>query len=115
MENNIYSYKCKKCGTIHYPYKMVCKGCGKNKHDEFDLVPIAKKGKLLTFTDLYTLPSVYEQVKLTFGIVELEDGIRIIGQLDIAKPKIGMKVKGEVKTVRQDTYDKKLGMVFTKE
>ncbi len=115
MELNIYAYKCKKCGCVHYPYKTICKNCGKNAHNEFDLVPIAKKGKLLTFTDLYTLPSVYEKIKLTFGIVELEDGIRIIGQLNIKKPKMGMKVKGKVEVVREDTYDKKFGMVFSEE
>ena len=44
--------------------------------------------------------------------VELEDGNRITGQLEIPSPKIGMTVKGTVKVVRSDDYNKYLGMVF---
>jgi uncharacterized OB-fold protein len=51
-------------------------------------------------------------VKLSLGIVELDDGIRVTGQLKMAEPKIGMKVKGEVEVVRKDDYNKYLGMVF---
>ena len=45
-------------------------------------------------------------------IVELEGGIKITGQLKMDEPKIGMKVKGEVEVVRNDEYDRYLGMVF---
>jgi uncharacterized OB-fold protein len=43
-----------------------------------------------------------------------EHADRSTGQLDIENPKIGMAVKGEVKVVRSDEYDKYLGMVFSK-
>jgi hypothetical protein len=33
--------------------------CGENDHNEFDIVPLAKQGKLLTFTHLYSLPADY--------------------------------------------------------
>jgi len=114
MEKNIYAYKCKRCGHVHYPYRTICKQCGRNDHNEFDIVPLSKKGKLITFTHLYTLPADYETVKLTLGIVELDDGQKITGQLRIEEPKIGMKVKGEVEIVRKDEYNKYLGMVFYK-
>jgi uncharacterized protein len=112
MELNIYAYKCRKCGELHYPYKTVCKKCGDNAHNEFDIVPLPKNGKLLTFTTLYTLPSDYAVVTLALGIVELENGNRITGQLNIKNPKIGMKVNGKVEVVRKDEYKKHLGMVF---
>jgi uncharacterized OB-fold protein len=73
---------------------------------------MARTGKLLAFTHLYTLPGDYETVKLTLGIVELDDGLRITGQLGIENPAIGMKVKGEVDIVRRDDYNKYLGMIF---
>ena len=114
MERKIYAYKCKRCGQLHYPYKTICKKCGDNDHNEFDIVPLANKGKLLTFTHLYTLPADYERVTLTFGIVELEDGMRMTGQLKMKEPKIGMKVKGEVDVVREDDYNKFYGMIFDK-
>jgi len=75
-------------------------------------VPLSKKGKLVTFTHLYTLPADYETVKLTLGIVALEDGNKITGQLNIKEPKIGMQVMGKVEVVRKELYEKRLGMVF---
>jgi len=91
---------------------MVCKKCKKNDFFEFEPVPLPKKGKLLTFTDVYTLPPAFSVEKLPLGIVELENGMRILGQLRIPQPKIGMKVRGEVDVVRQEEYDKYYGMVF---
>jgi len=112
MELNIYAYKCKRCGQIHYPYKTICKNCGVNDYNEFDIVPLPKKGKLLTYTILYNPPSDYEVVTLMLGIVELEGGQRITGQLNIKNPKIGMKVEGKVEVVRREEYKKHLGIVF---
>ncbi|HUN65194.1 MAG TPA: OB-fold domain-containing protein [Bacteroidota bacterium] len=112
MEMNIYGYKCRRCGQIHYPYKTICKKCGENDHNEFDIVPLPKKGTLLTYTTLYNPPSDYEVVTLVLGIVELEGGHRITGQLKIREPKIGMKVRAGVEQVRSDEYRKHYGMVF---
>jgi len=112
MEMNIYAYKCKRCGHVQYPYRTLCRNCKDNDHNEFDIVPLSKKGQLVTFTHLYTLPADFETVRLTLGIVELEDGNRITGQLNIKEPVIGMKVTGEVQIVRQEMYEKRLGMVF---
>jgi uncharacterized OB-fold protein len=116
MNRDILGYKCRKCGTVHYPNRTRCKNCG---HVEwvgaditYDPVPLPKDGTLLTFTRLYALPPDFEMVHLTLGIVELTGGQRITGQLRIADPKIGMKVKGEVEPVRKDEYHKYFGMVF---
>jgi uncharacterized OB-fold protein len=112
LEKNIYAYKCQRCGHVHYPYRTICKNCGDNQHNEFDIIPLAKTGKLITLTHLFTLPADFETAKLTLGIVELDDGQRITGQLKIKDPEIGMRVKGEVEVVRKDDYNKYLGMVF---
>jgi uncharacterized OB-fold protein len=93
---------------------MVCKKCKKNDTFEFDIVPLPKKGKLLTFTEVYALPPAYEMEKLPIGIVELENGLKMTGQLRIPNPKMGMKVKGEVEVVRDEEYDQFYGMVFSK-
>jgi len=112
MNREIYAYKCKRCGTMHYPFRMVCKECKQNDFFEFDPVPLPKSGTLLTYTKVYNLPAQYEVATLGLGIVELENGMRILGQLEIDNPKIGMAVKGEVEVVRQETYDDFYGMVF---
>ncbi|HRY30738.1 MAG TPA: OB-fold domain-containing protein [Elusimicrobiota bacterium] len=112
---DIYAYKCRKCGHVNYPYRLVCKKCRGNEHEEFDPVPLPKKGRLLTFTRLHTLPADFLVATLSLGIVELENGVRITGQLNIPEPAIGMKVKGEVEPVRTDEFRKHYGMVFSAE
>ena len=112
MEMNIYAYKCKRCGQVQYPYRTICKGCHDNDHNEFDIVPLAKKGTLVTFTQLYNPPADFELVFLSLGIVALEDGNKITGQISIKNPKVGMSVVGKVEAVRQDGYTTQYGMVF---
>ncbi len=112
MARDIYAYKCQHCGTLHYPFRMVCKNCKANDFFEFDQVPLPKTGKLLTFTHVYNLPAEYDVAKLGLGIVELDNGMRITGQIDIDNPKMGMKVQGSVEVVRRETYDDFYGMVF---
>jgi len=116
MQRDILAYKCRRCGNLHYPYRMRCRKCG---HVEFvgadvvfDVVPLPKNGKLLTFTELYALPPDFEVVNISLGIVELENGMRITGRLKIPEPKMGMKVRGAIEVVRQDEYTKHYGMVF---
>ena len=112
MAREIYAYRCRKCGELHYPYRMVCKKCRENEHNEFDPVPLPKSGTLLTFTRLHTLPGDYAVMTLLLGIVELENGMRITGQLKLAEPRMGMKVRGEVEVVRESGYDRHHGIVF---
>ena len=112
MELNIYAYKCKRCGHVQYPYRTICANCHENDHNEFDIVPLPKTGQLVTFTQLFNPPSDFSTVSLWLGIVELEGGHRITGQLNIEEPKAGMKVRGEVEVVRRDEYNKYFGMVF---
>ncbi len=92
---------------------MVCKNCKENDFFEFDVEPLPKKGKLLTYTTVYTLPAQYDVATLGLGIVELENGLRMLGQLEIDEPALGMEVVGEVEVVRQEPYDDYYGMVFT--
>jgi len=112
MQRDIYAYPCRKCAHLHYPFRMVCKECRQNNFFEFDIVPLPKKGKLLTFTKVHNLPAEFEVPTLGLGIVELDNGLRITGQLEVEDPKIGMAVEGEVKVVRKSAYDKFYGMVF---
>ena len=113
MAREIYAYRCQRCGTLHYPFRMVCKNCKENDFFEFDPVPLPKTGTLLTYTTVYTLPAQYDVATLGLGIVELENGIRMLGQLEIDEPEIGMAVSGEVDVVRKEPYDDYYGMIFT--
>jgi len=110
----IYSYKCKKCGQLHYPYRMICANCGKNEHDEFEQIPLPKNGTLITYTFLHNPPQDFAVSKLCLGIIELENGLKMTGQLKMNDPKIGMKVTGKVEVVRSAEFKTQYGMVFYK-
>lgn len=112
MQRDIYAYKCRKCGHLHYPFRMVCRQCRQNGFFEFDIEPLPKRGRLLTYTKVYNLPAEFEVPTLGLGIVELENGVRITGQLDVEDPTMGMAVQGEVNVVRKSAYDLFYGMVF---
>jgi uncharacterized OB-fold protein len=70
------------------------------------------RGTLLTFTRVHNLPAEYEVETLGLGVVELEEGVRVTGQIDINEPTMGMKVVGTVDIVRHETYDDYWGVVF---
>ncbi len=116
MQRAILGYKCRKCGQVHYPYRMRCKKCGHTPwvgaDVVFDPVPLPADGKLLTFTRVFALPPDFEAVSLSLGIVELSNGMRLTGQLRCEEPKIGMKVIGRVEVVRTEDYKKYHGVVF---
>jgi uncharacterized OB-fold protein len=112
MAREIYAYRCRLCETMHYPFRMVCSGCKQNEFFEFDTVPLPKSGTLLTYTKVYNLPAQYEVATLGLGIVELENGMRMLGQLEIDDPTIGMAVQGTVEVVREEPYEDFYGMVF---
>ena len=58
------------------------------------------------------MPAQYEVATLGLGIVELENGMRMLGQLEVDEPVIGMPVLGAVEVVREEPYDSYYGMVF---
>ena len=112
MERKLYGYKCPKCGHIHYPYRMRCRKCQQTEYTDFEPVPLPTRGKLLTFTRVHNLPADFMVATLGLGIVELENGVRVLGQLRVANPAAGMPVAGKVEEVRRDDYNQFYGMVF---
>jgi uncharacterized OB-fold protein len=71
--------KCKKCGHIEFPPRLVCSKCG---HREFEPVTLKKSGTLLTYTIIYTPAEAFAmQAPFAVGIVELDDGVRLTTQI----------------------------------
>ena len=80
MTRSVLAARCKGCGKLAYPTHFYCPDCGKT---EFEGVPVEGEGTLVTFTRAYALSLDYTQRYLPLGIVELDQGIRATGQLDI--------------------------------
>jgi len=101
--------KCTSCGTVNYPKRLVCKKC---KGESFETVAVGGVGKVLTYTDVYALAIDYETRYLRLAIVELEDGLRVTGQLLDENPKLGKRVKTTIGIVREPGDKPILGLQF---
>jgi uncharacterized OB-fold protein len=120
-EKEVYAYKCPECGTLYHPVPMVCNKCH-NRRDpsgvlfsSWDRVPLSGlRGKLLTWTRLYALPTGYQDASLLFGIVELENGLRASGRLLVDEPRVGMEIIAGVGLVRERIGRDVYGFMFTK-
>jgi uncharacterized OB-fold protein len=92
--------KCKKCGYISFPPRLICPQC---QNREFEETKLADKGKVLTFTVIRVPPQQFvDQAPYAVGIVELDDGVKLTGQIvdcDFEDLKIGKRVKIEFRKI----------------
>ena len=86
--------KCKQCGHISFPPRLVCPKC---KSKNFETVQLSREGKILTFTIIRVGPDKFsKETPYVVAIIELNDGVRLTAQVadcDIDKVAIGDKVK----------------------
>ena len=92
--------KCKNCDIIFFPPRLICPECKKR---EFEETRLAEKGKILTYTIIRVPPRQFvDQAPYAVGIVELDDGVKLTGQIvdcDFEDLKIGQKVKLEFRKI----------------
>ena len=88
--------RCKECGKIHFPPRIVCASCGARKFEKHIL---SDKGKVLTYTIIRVPPAPFkDQSPYAVGIVELDDGVKLTGQIvdcPFEEIKAGQRVKLE--------------------
>jgi scaffold protein (connect acetoacetyl-CoA thiolase and HMG-CoA synthase) len=86
--------KCKKCGQVYFPLRLICPEC---KSQQFEILKLNPEGKLLTYTIIRVASDKFSiQAPYAVGIVELNDGVKLttqIADVDFDKIKIGMKLK----------------------
>jgi uncharacterized OB-fold protein len=95
-ENRLLGLKCKGCGAITTPPKIVCRQCSGS---DMEVVELKGSGRIKTFTTVFVASEGREEeVPYTIVIVELDDGPWVMGNLDGIDPKeasmelIGKKV-----------------------
>ena len=107
-QNKILGLKCKDCGTITVPPKMVCEKCTSTN---MDVIELKGGGKIQTFTTVY-VPAGGREAEAPYitVIVELDEGPWIMGNLDGVDPEkasmdlIDRKVKMGYKICPDDIY-----------
>lgn len=95
--------KCKKCGFIALPWRLICPECGSQ---EFQKIKLSGKGKLQTFTITRVAPTGFgDQVPYAVGIVEMEEGVRLMGQITDCDPealKIGDSMVTKFRRINEE-------------
>ena len=109
MSKGVFGARCTSCGTVSYPTREVCPNC---RNETFEALEIGGEGKILTYTDVYALAIDYETRYLRLAIVELDDGIRVTGQLLDDDPKLGKRVKSTIGVVREPGDKPIMGLQF---
>jgi uncharacterized OB-fold protein len=71
--------QCTKCQAKFFPPRLICPEC---QSQEFEDAKIEEKGELLTYTIIRVPPHQYaDQAPYAVGIVELDDGVKLTGQI----------------------------------
>ena len=105
----ISAHRCGDCGKRTYVRHSHCPAC---KGTSFDEATVSGEAKLLTFTRVHALSLAYEDLHITLGIVEFEDGCRAMGRLHVDDPEIGMELTAEIGTVRYHDLEEVKGLCF---
>ncbi|MHA1754144.1 MAG: Zn-ribbon domain-containing OB-fold protein, partial [Candidatus Odinarchaeia archaeon] len=95
--------KCLKCGKIFFPPRIICSKC---KSKELEIIPLPRKGKVVTYTVVHNAPQNYKvYVPYIVALIELENGVRVTSQLtdcDPDKIKIGTPVEAVIRRLYTD-------------
>lgn len=101
------AWRCNHCGEVHFFKPLICRRC---RSREFNQTSLPEIGKLLAYTVVRTPPEGFEaQSPYIIGIVELDDGTRILGQITDCYPeelKKGIRVEATFRKIREDDEDK---------
>ncbi|MCX7996050.1 MAG: Zn-ribbon domain-containing OB-fold protein [candidate division WOR-3 bacterium] len=95
--------KCKKCGKIFFPPRLVCSNC---KSREFEKITLSEEGKIVTYTTIRVAPEQFStQVPYNIAIIELNDGVRLMAQVVDCKPEdmaIGKPVRMVFRKIQEE-------------
>lgn len=92
-ENRLLGLKCRQCGVVTAPPRMVCRRCSGS---ELEVVELAGQGVVKTFTTAFVAPEGrQDEVPYIIVLVELDEGPWLMGNLSgVAPEKITMAVIG---------------------
>lgn len=71
-------YRCRACGRLDFPKLSPCPTCW---GEEFDVVPLSRRGKLYSGTDIF-IGQAGMKTPYAFGYVDLPEDLRILCQLE---------------------------------
>jgi len=98
--------RCKGCGKIHFPPRIVCSQC---RGREFEKTRLAQTGSIETFTVIRVAPTGFgDQAPYAVAVINLDDGVKLTAQVvdcDVEQLQIGQPVRLEFRRVNEDGED----------
>ncbi|MDO8568937.1 MAG: Zn-ribbon domain-containing OB-fold protein [Dehalococcoidales bacterium] len=92
-QDKLLALKCKSCGHITVPPKMVCRQC---TSPDLEIIQLGGKGEIVTFTTVNVAAEGREnEIPYTIVMVKLEEGPWIMGNLTIDPAKATMELIGK--------------------
>ncbi len=98
--------RCPSCGELFFPRKEkgICVHC---QYPSLENIELGREGKIVSFTTVLQAPAggaYFGPVPYNYGLVDLDDGIRIETQLEgeLEKLKVGGRVVLAVETLYTD-------------
>ena len=88
--------RCRNCGTYHFPKISTCSNPFCDDKENVEEVLLSTRGKLWSYTIHYfnPPPPAYMRAPYAIGLVELPEGIKVLGMLTtIENLKVGMEVE----------------------
>jgi hypothetical protein len=102
--------KCKKCGYISFPKRLICPDCG---FQSFDLIKLSGKGKLVTHTIIRTPHKDFiDLAPYAIGLVKLQEGNTVMGQITDCNPELLKTGDKLISKFRRMNEDGKTGMIM---
>ncbi|WP_292459548.1 Zn-ribbon domain-containing OB-fold protein [Methanothermococcus sp.] len=103
---NLIGTRCKTCGTVYFPSRNVCPKC--RRRGELEPYKLSGKGKIYTYSIIYTPPKDFEKMApYVIAVIELDEGPKLTAQVDcdINEVYIGMPVEVAFRRIKEDGKD----------
>ena len=93
--------KCRSCGAVYHPRRPTCPRCGSRDMEE---IVLSGRGRLLAYTVIRRPPSDLEEFRpYIVGLIELEEGVKVLGQIVDCGPedlRPGLEVEATLRRIR---------------
>ncbi|MFP3284802.1 MAG: Zn-ribbon domain-containing OB-fold protein [Nitrososphaeria archaeon] len=103
---NLVGSTCRSCGATFYPPADACPRCGSR---DVERVQLRQGGRIISYTTTLEIGSSFRRYRpLRFGLVELDDGAVVLGQLvDFEEGELrpGARVRTVIRKLREDGTD----------
>jgi len=87
--SHLVGHRCVECGRLMNPRHLRCLDCNGR---EFEEVPPEGECRLITYSEITSLPWGIDERSRILGVVEFENGLKALGWLRTDKAKMGMRL-----------------------